>query len=234
MTTERGVALLLAILVTGFLSAIGLGLALIVVMDRLAAGNLRGSVGLLHEADAAMELAVRDLAQLEDWNLALTGAARATLVDGEPTGVRAIPGGGTIDLSGSTNQLNCGRATACSPSQMAANSRDRPWGPNNAQWRLYAHAPADHIGEFARPVPAYLAVWIADDGRETDGDPMRDAADTDAPGHGLLRIRAEAHGPFGGRRVVEAELARLCLDSGEACRPGIRVQSWREVRESVP
>lgn len=234
MTTERGVALVLAILVTGFLSAIGLGLALIVIMDRLAAGNLRGSVGLLYVADAALELAVRDLAHLEDWNPALTGTARSTLVDGEPFGVRDIPGGGTIDLTSSTNQLNCARATACSPVQMAANTRERPWGPNNADWHLYAHAPADHIADLARPVPGYLAVWIADDGREEDANPLSDAADTEAPGHGVLRIRAEARGPFGLRRVIEAELARLCIDVSDPCRHGIRVQSWREVRESVP
>ena len=50
MTSTRGIALVLAILVTSFLTAIGLGLALIVMMDRLATGNLRGSVAMLGEA----------------------------------------------------------------------------------------------------------------------------------------------------------------------------------------
>ncbi|MEY4634993.1 MAG: hypothetical protein RJA55_791, partial [Acidobacteriota bacterium] len=36
MTAERGIALLLALLLTSFLSAVGLGLAVVVFMDRLA------------------------------------------------------------------------------------------------------------------------------------------------------------------------------------------------------
>lgn len=233
MSAQRGIALILAILVTSFLCAIGLGLTLMVVMDRLAAGNLRGSVAMLHAADAALELAVRDLAQLEDFSLALTGASRSRFADGEPLGVRAIPHGGEIDLSAATNQLNCGRSANCTATQMAANTRERPWGENNARWRLYAYGPVGNIVQFARPAPCYLAVWVADDGREVDGDPESDA-DTEAPGHGVLRVRAEAFGPFGTRRAIEAEVARLCLDAGDDCRFGIRVQSWQEVRQSVP
>ena len=71
MRTERGLALILAILVTSFLSALGLGLALIVVMDQLATGNMRGSVALLYAADAALELTVRELSRLDDWDRVL-------------------------------------------------------------------------------------------------------------------------------------------------------------------
>ena len=92
MSAQRGIALILVILVTSFLSAIGLGLAMIVIMDRLATGNLRGSVAMLHAADAAIELVARDLVQLPDWDLALTGAVTSAIVDGSPSGVRAIPG----------------------------------------------------------------------------------------------------------------------------------------------
>jgi hypothetical protein len=233
VTGQRGVALILAILVTSFLCAIGLGLALVVVMDQLATVNMRGSVAMLYAADGAIELAVRDLAQLEDWNLALTGVARSHFADGEPPGVRAIPSGGTIDLAAATHQLNCSRPTACSEAQMSANTRERPWGPNNARWRLYAFGPVGNIVQFARPTPAYLAVWIADDGRENDGDPHADGAEN-SPGRGVLRVRAEAFGPFGSRRAIEAEVARLCVTAGEACRHGVRVQSWREVRQNVP
>lgn len=235
MSTQRGIALILVILFTSFLSAIGLGLGLIVVMDRLATANLRGSVAMLYAADAALELAVRDLAQLDDWNVALRGEHRSPFFDGDPSGVRAIPGGGVVDLSAATNQLNCGRTGACTRQQMASSSRDRPWGANNARWRLYAYGPARNIVQFARPAPCYLAVWVADDRREDDGDPESDAADADAPGHGVLRVRAQAYGPFGTRRAIEAELARLCLNGGgEGCRRGIRVQSWKELRQIVP
>ncbi len=233
--SERGVALILAVLVTSFLSAIGLGLALVVMMDRLATGNRRGSAAMFYAADAAIELVARELARIDDWNLALTGAVRSTFVDGDAAGVRPSPGGGVIDLAAVTNGLNCGKATACTAGQMDQSTRERPWGANNARWRLFAHGPFAGLGPVARPAPCYVAVWIADDGREEDGDPLADAAGDGAPGHGVVRIRAEVFGQAGSRRVVEAELARRCRPGGEAaCRMGIRVQSWQEMRQTVP
>ena len=233
MSSTRGIALVLAILVTSFLTAIGLGLAMIVMMDRLATGNLRGSVAMLYAADAAIELAARDLSRLEDWDAALIGQSRSTFTDGEPAGSRSIPGGGTLDLTAATHQLNCGGAAPCGDAQMDANSRERPWGPNNPRWRLYAYGPLGNIVQFARPADCYLAVWVAADSREDDGAPLSDAGENE-PGHGILRLRAEAYGAAGARRAIEAELARQCLGPPGACRPGIRVQSWRELRQAVP
>jgi hypothetical protein len=242
MSSPRGIALVLAILVTSFLTAIGLGLALIVMTDRLATGNLRGSVAMLYAADAALELAARDLSQLDDWSLALSGQSRSVFADGEPAGVRSIPGGGTVDLTEATNRLNCGRGASCSEAEMNANSRERPWGPNNPRWRLYAYGPLGNSGtpgnsvQFARPADCYLAVWVGDDALEQDSDPLSDAPDQE-PGHGVLRLRAEAYGVAGARRALEAELARQCLPGppeGSGCRAGIRVQSWQELRQAVP
>ena len=234
MMSARGIALVLALLVTSFLTAIGLGLALIVMMDRLATGNLRGSVAMLYAADAAIELAARDLARLEDWSEALSGRARSAFTDGEPSGTRAIPGGGAVDLTAATNLLNCGRAAGCTGAQMDASTRERPWGPNNARWRLYAYGPLGNIVQFARPADCYLVVWVADDPREADGDPETDAV-ASAPGHDVLRLRAEAYGPAAGRRALEAEVVRWCLEGPPGgCRPRTRVQSWQEVRQAVP
>lgn len=233
MNSTRGIALVLAILITCFLTAIGLGLALVVMTDRLATGNLRGSVAMLYAADAAIELATRDLSRLDDWNLALNGKARGTFIDGEPSGVRAIPGGGEIDLTAATNQLNCGRASACTGAQMDAVTRDRPWGPNNARWQLFAYGPMGNIVQFARPADCYLLVWVADDSREEDGDAATDATEAE-PGHGVVRLRAEAYGAAGGRRALEAEVVRQCLAGPEGCRQRTRVQSWQELRHAVP
>ena len=235
MSGQRGVALILVVLVTSFLSAIGMGLALMVMMDSLATGNLRGSVALLYAADAALELAARELAQLDDWDRALTGEVRSSFVDGEPAGVRLLAGGGTVNLTATTNALNCGQVTACSDAQMNHSTRERPWGANNARWRLFAHGPLGGLGPLARPADCYIAVWIADDAGEEDGDPLSDSPGPGAPGSGVVRIRAEAFGLTGSRRAIEAELARRCRPGGpENCRPGIRVQSWSEVRQTVP
>lgn len=233
MKNDSGVALILAILLAGFLSAIGLGLGLMVVTDQLATTNLRASTALLYIADAALELSIRDLSRIDDWSLALMGEARGRVTVGDPAVERGIPGGGVLNLALATNHLNCNRSTPCTDAQMNTSTRERPWGANNARWRLFAYGPVGNFVELPEPPWSHVAVWLADDGREDDGDPERDASEG-APGHGVVRARVEAYGSFGMKRAIEAELARLCVDDEEPCRQGIRVQSWHEVRQAVP
>jgi len=234
-TSQRGIALIMVVLVTAFLSALGLGLLLAVFMDRLATGNMANSVAMLYAADAAIEIAARDLAQLDDWDVVLSGTERSRFTDGAAGGVRGLPGGGSVDLTVATNMLNCGKATTCTAAQLVANSKERPWAANNPRWRLFAHGPMEQLSQFARPAPCYLVLWVADDGRELDGNPLADEAVEDAPGHGIVRVHAEAYGPAGSRRAIDAELTRVC-PAGEAagCLPGIRVQSWQELRQAIP
>ena len=118
---------------------------------------------------------------------------------------------------------------------MNASSSERPWGGNNPRWRLFAYGPMQQFTQLARPAACYLAVWIADDGREQDGDPLEDEADALQPGHGIVRLHAEAFGAGGSRRAVEAELSRVCPGGDDGgCLPGIRVQSWQEMRQAIP
>ncbi len=140
-----------------------------------------------------------------------------------------------VDLTSATNQLNCGKVTTCTSAQMNANSRERPWGANNPRWQLFAFGPMEQFSQLMRPAACYLIVWVADDAREGDGNPLMDAGSRDEPGHGIVRVRAETYGAAGSRRAIEAELARVCPDGpGESCLPGIRVQSWQELRQVVP
>jgi hypothetical protein len=232
--SNRGIALIMVILFTAFLSALGLGLILAVFMDRLAAGNMNGSVALLYAADAGIELAARDLGTTEDWDEVLSGSRRSSFTDGAAGGVRSLPGGGAVDLTALTNWLNCGKSSNCTAAQMDANSRERPWGINNPRWQLFAHGLIGHLAPLLRPEPCYLAVWIADDGREEDGDPLSDAASGES-GHGIVRVHAETFSFGGLSRAIEAELGRACLGEGAgSCLPGIRVQSWQELRQFVP
>jgi hypothetical protein len=232
MTGQRGIALILVLLLTSFLSAIGLGLAVVVFVNRLAAGNIRGATGLMHAAEAGLELSAHELSRA-NWSAVLSGGEQATFSDGSPEGLRAIPGGGVVNLSAETNSLNCGKTTPCTEPQMDEAVQERPWGVNNPRWRLYAYGALANLPALARPTPCYLAVWIADDVAEVDGDPLVDGA---MEGRGVLRARAVAFGPLGARRAVEADLARVCfrIASEEICQPGIRVQSWQEVRQLVP
>jgi len=180
------------------------------------------------------ELAARDLAQDPDWDAVLSGSKQSSFTKGAAGGAHALPGGGSIDLTVATNMLNCGKSSNCTAAQMDANSHERPWGTNNPRWQLYAYGPIDLLAPLLRPAPCYLAVWIADDGREQDGDPATDAADEES-GHGIVRVHAETFATGGPRRVIEAELARACGGKGVgACLAGIRVQSWQELRLSIP
>jgi hypothetical protein len=160
---------------------------------------------------------------------------QSSFVDGPAGGPRVIPGGGVVDLTAATNLLNCSKATPCTAAQMDANSKERPWGANNARWQLYAYGPFSGITQLARPSPCYLAVWVADDSREDDADPLSDGEFEGTPGHGVVRLRAEVYGPRGARRAIEAELVRRCLPSApEGCQLRNRVQSWQEVRQWLP
>jgi hypothetical protein len=234
MRSERGIALLMVILFTAFLSVLGLGLLLAVFMDRLATGNMNASVAMLYAADAGIELAARDLAETLDWDVVLSGSTQGSFTDGAPGGARKIPGGGSIDLTAATNRLNCLKSSSCTAAQMNANSPRRPWGSDNPRWRLYVYGPVESMAPVARPAPCYLAVWIADDAREQDGDPESDAAEEES-GHGIVRLHAETVAAGGSTRVIEAELTRACTGAATgACLPGIRVQSWQELRQSIP
>ena len=84
MKSERGIALIMVVLLTTFLSALGLGLLLAVFMDRLATGNMSGSVAMLYAADAGIEMAAHDLALAPEWNAVLTAAQRSSFTDGAP------------------------------------------------------------------------------------------------------------------------------------------------------
>jgi len=227
-------ALFMVLVVTAFLSALALGTVLAVFMDRLASGNTKGSVAMFYAADAGIELAARDLAQISDWSPVLAGTQQGTFTDGISGGVRTI-GGRNLDLSVLTNSLNCGRSSSCTASQMNANSTERPWGLNNPQWHLFAYGPLDALPQFLRPAPCYLVVWVADDSREQDGNPLADAGNESDPGHGIVRVHAEVFATGSARRAVEAELVRACAGpQGASCPTGIRVQSWQELRQVVP
>jgi hypothetical protein len=159
---------------------------------------------------------------------ALDGTQVSSLVDGPP-GTRMVAPGLSIDLPVLTNQLTCARDTLCTSAQVHAITTERPWGVNNPRWRLFLHQPL-----VPPPLPTvaatpYVVAWIGDDARETDGDAAVDGAGPGQEGRYMVRARVEAFGAQGGRRAIDAELARVCAASptGVVCLPGSRVYSWR-------
>jgi hypothetical protein len=221
----KGMALVLTLLVLGVCSALGAGLVLITMPERLAGGSHRDSIAALNAADAALELAARELEAIADWNTVLAGAVQSRLVDGPPSGVRRLTRGNDIDLTVLTHQLTCDRSTLCSDASVHSRTVERPWGNNNPRWRLFVYTPLAAVAPTPEFADAYVVVWIGDDGGEADGDPSVDGGAASGVGSEVVRARAESFGPGATRRVVEANLLR---------RDGIRVQSWRTMTPGVP
>jgi Tfp pilus assembly protein PilX len=198
MTThDRGAALIIAIMAMLLLMALGLMLVLNTAAETLIAAHFRTGQEAFYAADAALERVTAELDRMADWSGALSGARRSAFVDGPPSGARTLSDGTTIDLGSQTNLLNCGHAAACAQGEL---------GPS--PWTLYASAPLSAM------VPTgtinsnmYVAAWVSDAASD--------------PGGAMLNVRAEAFGPGGTHRAVEATLRRA---EGE-----VRVIGWRSV-----
>jgi Tfp pilus assembly protein PilX len=229
-TREGGIALIVALLATLVLSALGLSLMVLASTEALIAGNYRDGVEAFHAADAGLERVIPELALAPDWSAVLgaPGGVRSAVPSsfGDATLSAVLADGRTLDLVKMANLLNCPQvfpqaATPCTAAQMDHSAGVRPWGSNNPRWRLYANGPLSALGAGVDS-PFYVAVWVADDPAETDGDPARDGMDASNPGSGILQVRSDAFGPGGSRRTVEATLGRAGA--------GLRIISWRLVR----
>jgi hypothetical protein len=199
---ERGMAIVVALMTMLLMSALGLGLMLTTSTETLLTGNYRDNTEALYAADAAIERVLQDMLVVPDWNTILVGSERSAFVDGAPSGARALPTGGSLDLTKATNMLNCGKVTACSAADMDTWSAERPWTTNNPRWQLYAYGPLSKLLESGSVVSSmYVVVWVSDDPSETDNDPTKDAT-------GQVTMHAEAFGPGGVHKVIEVDVAR--------------------------
>jgi hypothetical protein len=204
---ERGISLIIALMSTLLLTALGLGLVMITITETMISANFRDGGEAVYAADAGVERVMQDLLTVSDWNQILSGSLQSSFIDGAPSGTRAIPGGGTVDLSAETNLMNCAKVTTCSDAEMNAWSLERPYEADNPRWRLYAYSPLSSIIDTGTVLsPLYVVVWVADDPAETDGDPSTDA--TSGKGAGIMVLRAKAYGPSGSAATIEAAIAR--------------------------
>ena len=172
---ERGAALVVALMATMLLSALGLALILTTTTETKITGNYTYAQEALYAADGAIERTVQDVLTVPDWNDMLSGAQRSAFVDGAPSGSRTLPNGAVIDLAEATNMINCGKLTTCSPTEMNTSTEDRPWGVNNPRYQLFAYGPANNFLDTGTTnSPFYVIVWVADDPAENDDDPTKD------------------------------------------------------------
>jgi type IV pilus assembly PilX-like protein len=221
---EAGVALIITLMALLLMSAFGAGLLLMTAAETRIAASFRDSQAALYAADAGIERALDDLLIVPDWNPLLDGSTFSSFVDGAPSGRRRLDDGSDIDLGQLVNVANCHHVAPCSAAEMDAVSETRPWGPNNPRWTLFAYGRVrDLLPPGAIDSPFYVVVMIGDDPAENDNDPIHDGA-VGNPGAGAVAVRAEAFGPGGTHRVVEATVARA--------HGAIRALSWRETHQA--
>jgi hypothetical protein len=214
LRNESGIALILAIGLAAILGVLGAAVALTAQMETLVSGRFEQGRELAYAADGALALALADLGST-DWTPAL-GGALSSFTDGDPATARRIPGIGTVTLC-------CGGGSLTANVQQAATA-GRTWGINTPRWTLYAWGLVGSWlpDERSRP-PFYVAVWIADDPSDADGNPAADS-------NQVIELYTVALGPGGGRRSVRCLAARPLDEAGAPLPRGIRLLSWHETR----
>lgn len=213
---ERGTALVLVLIFVILIAGSVAVLAITSRTEMMTAANLRFGREALYAAEGALGLAIRDLGALPDWDAVLTGAVTGTFTDGASIGTRRLPGGESVVLC-------CGPASLTASVQSRADG-GRSWGADTPQWTIFSWtAVGQWLPAGALNAPLYVVVWVADDPEDGDGNPAADNND-------MLQLHAQALGPTGGRRVVEALVQRPTIGDPPAAAPGVRIVRWREVR----
>lgn len=248
MHEQRGIALVVTLMALALLSAIGVGLVLATSTDVLIAANAGAAGEALYAADALFDRTLAELRTVPDLTLVLNGTVSSTFVDGAPSGQRTLADGSTLALDDVLNLANCHKSASCSETDMNASLRDRPWGALNPRWRLFAYgALRAPEGSIRSDLPVYVVSMVADDPRETDGDPWRDGGPAGSvvnPGAGIVLVRAEAFGRRNAHRTVQGMVIRrdraafarwelLDPDTRGPAPPGfpvLQVLAWEEIR----
>jgi hypothetical protein len=228
---ERGVALIVAMVVLALVAAIGLGLVLTTSLEPLTAANYESSWAAFFAAEAGIAVAGHELAAIADWNAVLTGQVGSAVLERPAGPVLDLPDGSRARLSDLTNLASCGHAEPCTSAELAAFTVERPWGPNNPRWQVFGHGRIDRLlpgGDGA--VPVEVVVWVGDDPGETDGDPLRDSEEAPggewSPGACVVAVRAEAFASRSGHRAIIATFSR----DSPGCGAGTRLVSWHELK----
>ena len=199
LSDESGTALVLALMAMMLLTALAATVVMVSDTEVKIAGNYNNGQEALYAADAAVERVMQDLLMIPRWDDVLSGSVKSSFTDGDAAGEKTLLGGGSITLWSASETTP--PSTATGQLQSDTNTANL-WGANNPQWQLFAWGALSSMLDTVEIDSAmYVAVWIADDPAENDGNP---AADT----NGTLTLHAEAYGPGGARKVLEVTVAR--------------------------
>jgi hypothetical protein len=199
---DAGAALLLTLLVTVLLAALGRGLITLGDTEAALAYNHRAAGEVRYAADAALERALGEIGSVASWTDLLTGLRRSPLYASSTT--PALPWGTLLDIAALTTEVQ-GESDAVAV-----------WGLNNPSWRVYASGSLDAAaGSILPAAAAYLVVWVADDPAETDNNPWADTNE-------IVLLHGLAVNAPGMRSAAQVTAQR----TGGV----IRILAWRRVR----
>ena len=224
--SDSGLVVILALLAIALTTSLVTALVLATTVETTVAATFRGTAETLYAADAGLERAMIDL-PVADWNAVLNGAWPPAFSDGAFGGTRILADGAPLDLTAVLNQANCEKVTTCSQADMDRVTAERPWGADNPRWRLYGFGRMADLAGRPLDSPFYIVVLVGDDPLENDGNHAQDGASATNDGSGTLTLQAEAFGPRGAHRLLQATVARIG-DSAQGV--ATRVLSWRIVR----
>jgi len=211
--SERGAALIAALMITSLIGALIASLVFVVVTESRIGRNQQAAQSGGYAAAAGVERLIGELRRLPSWQLVPSATSPfPTFNDGRTTGFLAD--GTPLDLA---------RLTA---DRQAASNAFYPSAADRPRWGLYAHASLARMTADAALSPnPYVAVWVADDAEDGDGDPTRDS-------NGILLVRAEAFDVRGAWRAVEATLEASTVRDGDGVpiMSRVAVVGWREAR----
>ncbi|HZL95861.1 MAG TPA: pilus assembly PilX N-terminal domain-containing protein, partial [Vicinamibacterales bacterium] len=108
--SDRGIALIVTMLIMVLLSALGLSLTMVTATEVRVAHSYSSASESFYAADAALELAVNELALQPDWNHVLDGTVTSSFVDAAESS-RPWPGGQARTSSEATAFVTCARMT---------------------------------------------------------------------------------------------------------------------------
>ena len=134
--------IVIVLLVTVLMSAIGAALALATAADMVIAGHFQRAQEARHAAAGALEVAVGEFRGLPDWNGVLDGSVRSAHAEGPPSGVRTVAGQ-PVDLGQLRSLLECQQLAPCTDAAaLAAASASNVTGaratsiPERRSWAL--------------------------------------------------------------------------------------------------
>lgn len=186
---EDGIALIVVLMATMLLTALAMTMVMVSSGETMLTANYRHAQETLYGADAAIERTMQDILTVSQWNDLLSSGShlQSSFTEG-PTSV-TLADGTRIDVD-----KECARL-------QATTDRLNLWGTDNPQWRVYGYGPLANLLPDGVDSPVFVAVFVADDPSESDGDPTRDT-------NGVLTLHAEAWGTGGSHKVVEVTIAR--------------------------